>query len=277
MSMISSTVNGSLRDLSKAGKSATRLGQQLITGKKVQSPADNPAAWLQAGRAQSTAGLLDAIHAGLNELATNIQVADTTMQAVGRDLGTMQSQLEEALKHPAGDPVRQQLVASFNSTRQQIDDLVNGTSQAGARNLMTDPASNPQAGDIQALVGLTGEMKIVHAQQVDTGKTGLQVPDVPVDATDSQLQAALANLKTAEQTLAARRNGLAADAGDISRYLDRGTRVSGFYQAQAESLTGGDPNEAAVELQSVNVQQSLALQSLASISTNRSALLELLQ
>jgi hypothetical protein len=276
MSSITSVVNGSLRDISKAKQTATKLGQQLITGKKVETPVDDPSAWLEAGRAQSTAGYLDAVHTGLNELATNIQVADTTMQAIGQDLGTMQGLLEEAQKQPVGDPMREQLLASFNSTRQQIDDLVNTTSQASARNLMTDPALNPQAGDIQALVGLNGESRIVHAQPVDTGPAGLDVSDLPAGATDVQIQAALQNLGTAQQTLAARRNGLAADAGDISRYISQGSQVSNFYQSQAESLTGGDATEAAVELQSINVQQSLAIQSLASISTNRSAVLDLL-
>jgi flagellin-like hook-associated protein FlgL len=277
MSMITGAVNGSLRDLSKAGKAAAKLGQQLTTGKKVQTPADNPSAWLQASRAQSTAGYLDAVHTGLNELATNINVADTTMQAVGEHLGTMKGLLVAALKLPAGDPNRDQLVAGFNSTRQQIDDLVNTTSQTGARNLMMSPAKNAQAGNILALAGLNGQVKNVHAQQVDTGVNGLNVTNLPAGATDVQIQAALTNLGTAQETLEARRSGLAADAGSISRYLDQGTQVSSFYQSQAESLTGADPTEAAVQLQSVSVQQSLALQSLASISTNRSALLELLK
>ena len=277
MSMISGAINGSLKDLSKASKTATKLSKQLITGKKVQTPSDNPAAWLQAGRAQSTAGYLDAIHSGLNELATNIQVADTTMQAIGQDLDTMQGQLEEAQKQPAGNPIREQLIANFNSTRQQIDDLVNTTSQPGARNLMMDPAKNVQAGNIQALVSLNGQTMIVHAQQVDTGKNGLNVSDVPVDATDAQLQSALNNLTAAQQTLAAKRNGLAQDSGDVSRYLAQGTQISGLYQSQVEALTGADPTTAAVELQSVSVQQSLTMQTLGSLSTDRNAVLELLK
>jgi hypothetical protein len=277
MSTIPSSARGSLRDLSQASEAATRLGQQLTTGKKVRTPKDDPATWLQAGRAQSTAGYLDAIHTGLNELATNIRVANTTMQAIGSHLSTMKSQLEQALKYPAGDSTRQQLITNADGMRQQIDDLVNTAVPSGARHLLSDPVIDPQAGDVQALVGINGERKIVHRQQVDTRPGGLNISKLLVAAGDAQIQVALQALDSAQTRLAARQNGLSADAADVSRYIDQSASVSGLYQSQAEALTAGNPTEAALELQSVNVRQSLAVQSLASVSTNRNAILELLQ
>jgi flagellin-like hook-associated protein FlgL len=276
MSTVTGPMQGSLRDLGKASKTASKLGQQLITGKRVAAAQDDPSAWLAAGRAQSTAGQLDAIHTGLNELATNISVADTTMQAIGKLVSTMQGELQQAQKYAVGDPVRQQLISSSNAMRQQIDDLVNTTSQSGARNLMADPANDLDAGDVQALVGLNGDIKVVHAQQVDTGVNGLNIAAVPLNASDARLQSALDDLNSAQTTLSARRNGLAADASDITRYATQSSSVSGFYQAEAESLTAADASEAAVELQSVNLQQSLAMQSLQSISSSRNDILQLL-
>jgi flagellin-like hook-associated protein FlgL len=277
MSTVTSALAGSLRNLSQANEAATRLGQQLITGTKVATPQDDPSVWLESGRARSTAGYLDAIHTGLNELATNIRVADTTMQAIGQLVSTMQSQLQEAQAYAAGDPVRKQLITSANATRQQIDDLVNTTSQTGARNLMSDPAIDPEAGDIRALVGLDGEVKTVHARQVDTGPGGLNIAALPVNATDTQLTNALQALQSAQTTLWARRQGLAADAEDITRYTAQTSSVSSFYQAEAESLTRVDETQAAMELQSVSTQQSLAMQALGSIGTSRNAILALLQ
>jgi len=276
MSTVTSAVKGSLRDISKASQAASRLGQQLITGKKVQKPQDDPSAWLQAGRAKSAAGYLNAIHTGLNELATNIRVADTTMQAIGKLLTVMQGQLEQARKYPAGDPARQQLISDSNGTRRQIDDLVYTTLPPGARSLMSDPARDPLAGDTQALVGLNGQLKTVHRQQVDIGTGGLQIPALAVRATDVQIQNALQVVKSAETILAARQGGLAADAADISRYLKQGASISTFYQSEAESLTGVDETQAAVELQNASMQQSLALQSLVSVNASRDAILELL-
>ena len=269
-------VQGALRDVSKASNAASKLGQQLITGKKVAAAQDGPGAWLEAGRAQSTAGLLDAIHTGLNELATNISVADTTMQAIGKLLSTMQGEIEQAQKYTPGDPIRRQLISDANGTRQQIDDLVNTTAQTGARNLMSDPAKNPNAGSIQALVGVNGEVKTVNGQQVDSGKNGLNLSAVPVNASNAQLQNALDAMNSAQTTLSTRRSGLAADAADITRYTTQSSSISAFYQGEAESLTAVDQTEAAAELQSVSMRQSLAVQSLVSINTSRDAILGLL-
>jgi len=276
MSTVTGAVQQSLRDVGRASKAASKLGQQLITGKKVDSAQDGPSAWLESSRAQSTAGLLDAIHTGLNELATNISVAGTAMQAIGKLLTTMQGQIEHAQKYPAGDPTRQALISGANGTRQQIDDIVYTTTPAGARDLMADPAQDSSAGAIQALVGVNGEVKVVRGQQVDVGQNGLNISLVPVNASDAQLQAALQNLDSAQTTLDARSNGLGADATDISRYISQSSSTLTLYEGESESLTGVDETEAALELQSVNMQQSLAVQSLVSISSSRNAILNLL-
>jgi flagellin-like hook-associated protein FlgL len=277
MSSIPSAAGRSLRDFHQARAAVTRLGQQLITGKEIQKPQDGPAKWLAASRAQSTITYLDAIHTGLNEVATTIRVAATTMQAIAEHLATMQGQLEQASRYPAGNPIRQQLIASSNATRRQIDDLVNTTLQTGARNLMSDPAGNAQAGDIHVLVGLNGECETVHGEQVDTGPGGLNLANLPVNATDTEIQNALQDLRSARTILEERQQGLAADAADIARYTGRDASISRLYQSQAEAGTKADTIQAAVELQTVSVRQSLAMESLASIATDRDALLELLR
>jgi flagellin-like hook-associated protein FlgL len=96
-------------------------------------------------------------------------------------------------------------------------------------------------------------------------------------ATDTEIDDALSNLETAQSTLSAKRQGLGADAAGITRYEAGGAQTSSFYQALAESLTNADPATAAVELQSVDLQRSLAMETLSGISTMRSAVLELLR
>src|SRR5262245_6539929 len=142
MGMFIDSARRSQHDAGKAEKAATRLGRELTTGRKVATPQDDPSTWMVAQRAQATAGLLDTIHTGLSEVATNIRVADATMQAVGEQLGTMHGTLTEARKFPAGDPARQRYIADFNGFGQQIDDTVWTLSQSGARELLTNPAGD---------------------------------------------------------------------------------------------------------------------------------------
>jgi flagellin len=266
--MFTSGVIRSLRDASQAEQTATRLGRELMTGQKVETAADDPAVWLSARRGQSSAALLDTIHTGLSDAATNIQIADTTMQAIGEHLKTMQGVLQQALEYPPGDPARLQAITNFNNILPQIDSLVGTTPQAGARDLMS-------GGDINVMVGLDGEAKTVHAQPVDSASLG--VAPLAVDASETDIRAALVDLTTAQNTLTTKRQGLAAEASDVNRYQTNSAQGSAFYQSQAESLTSADSTEAAVALQSVNVQRSLAMETLAGIGTMRSAVLELLQ
>jgi flagellin len=278
MSLFATGVNRSLRDINRADQAASKLGQQLISGKKVQTAEDNPSAWLQAGRAQSAATGLNAIQTSLEEITTDLSVVTTTMQAVGKDLTTMQGIARQALVSPAGDPNRQQLIDSYNTVRQQIDTLVDTTSEDGARNLMTDPAWNPLAGNLQSLVGLNGELKTVHAQVTDTGGNGLNVPWLdPLTATDADLQNAIDSLHSAQTTLSVKVQAIGNDAASIKQSQTRDSQLADNYQANAESLTNVDQTEAAVALQSISAQRSLSMQSLVSIGTSRSAILELLQ
>jgi flagellin len=278
MSTFTSGINQSLSNIESADQAATRLSQQLSSGRKIQTAEDDPSTWLEASRADSTSTYLDAVHTGLQEVSTDLSVVNTAMQAIGGYLSSMQGQLQQALSYPAGDPNRQQYIANYNTILQQIDQTVNTESQAGARNLMSDPATDPQAGNLQVLVGLNGQTRTVHAQEVDTGPNGLNVPALdPATATDADVQAALTSLTSAQSTLASRQMVLGADTADIQDYTTQVSATSGLYQTQVDALTTGDPSEAAAELQSVNVQRSLAVSTMATISTSRQAILALLQ
>jgi flagellin-like hook-associated protein FlgL len=278
MSLSGTGVNSSLRDISVADRVAGKLGQQLITGKKVQTPEDDPSAWLQAGRAESTASYLDVIQTGLEEVSTSLNVVATTVQAIGKDLAAMQGSAKEALTYPAGDPSRQQLMEDYNTVRQQIDLLVNTTSESGARDLITASGWNPLAGNIQSLVGLNGELKVVHAQVLDTGPNGLNVDFLdPLTATNADLRNALDHLSSAQAMLTVKQQALGADAASIKGYQTRNSRLSDSYRANAESVANVNATEAAMQLQSISAQRSLAMQSLATIGASRDAILELLK
>jgi flagellin-like hook-associated protein FlgL len=234
--MFTSGVARSLRDASQAAETATRLGSQLTTGRKIQAPDDDPSTWLEAARSQSAAGLLDVIHTGLSEAATDIGIADTTMQAIGKHLDTMTGSLTGALEHPSGTPERDQAISDFNTTLQQIDQMVSTTAQAGARDLMS-------GGDLNVLTGLHGEQKTIHAQPVTA--SALNLSPLAATATDDEINAALANLTSAQATLSEKRQALATGGADINRYEAQGTQLSDFYQNTVDSLTNADSTEAA--------------------------------
>jgi flagellin-like hook-associated protein FlgL len=267
MSMFTGGVTNCLRDVRRADETAARIGRQLTTGKKLNAPADGPFPWLAAGRAGTASSALHTIHTALNQVGTTIRVADQSMAAIGKDLQVMQSHLEQAQLYPLGNPARDVLIADYNTLREQIDELVNTTSPEGARKLVAGE-------DMEVLVGLNGGRKTVHGQLVGTGPLGLNLPLLDSAA---DLSAAAAQIKNAQAVLSARRQGLAADLADITRYDDQGLAIAGFYDSHAESLAAADSEEDAATLQAVAVQRSLSVEALNSISSVRSGLLELLK
>ncbi len=275
--MFSTSISQALNSVTGSERAATRLAGQLTSGRKIQTPEDDPSTWLEASRADADSTYLSAVNRGLDEVSTNLSVVNTDMQAIGGYISTMQGQLQQALNYPAGDPNRQQLIADYNQVLDQINQTVNTEPQTGARNLMSDPATDSAAGDLQVLVGTNGETRTVHAEEVDTGMNGLNIPALDPAATDADLQAALTNLTTAQTTLTTKQMVLGTDTADIQSHAAQATQVSSLDQGAVDSLTSVDSNEAAVELQSVQVQNSLALQTLASINTDRQAVLSLLQ
>jgi flagellin len=278
MAIFGSGVSQAQLSLAAADQASAKLGQRLISGKKVESARDDSSIWVTADRVESAGSILSAVHTGLTEMVTNLGIVDTTMQTVGDDLDTAASQLRQAQGFALGDQSRAQYITNFNNVLQQIDSVVNTTQDTVARNLMTDPVANPQAGSVQVLVGPDGEMRTVHAQEIDTGPQGLNLGALnPLTATDADITAALQSLDIARATLASRRSALGIDTADIKRYQSQTSKISSLYQSAVESLTGADPTETALQLQSVQLQHSLALQTLASISSDRNAVLELLR
>jgi flagellin len=276
MMLFTHSVSRSLLDIQRADRATARLGRELNTGNRINSAADDPASWVEASRAQATATYLDAVHTGLHEAATVVHEVDISMGAIGTFLDLMKQQLVQALDRPAGDPNRDALLQNFNRIRQQIDSLVN-TAGEGARKIMSDPAVDPQAGDLRVRIGTDGAAKTISARQVHTGATGLHIPAVAAGAANDEINSAVNNLDAANATLAARRAALDRDAQDLKRYQAGNTQISDIYTARGESLQIADPTETAAEMQSVDLRRALALQTLAGLTTARASLLGLLR
>ncbi len=272
-----SGVTWSLLDLARIGRTSATRSQELITGRKVNSPEDDPGAWSAASRSLARASYLDAIHTSLTVAARHVSVADAAMAAIARNLDQMKGHLIDALACPPGDPVREGLIRSSNLVRRQIDPLVNTTLDVGARKLMADPALFPDAGDLPILADAQGTRKVIHAQPVHTGPTGLNVADLDAAASNADITSAIANLDRARQSLADKRFGLAADAANLVRHESDTAGLAALYQDHAQAVQAADATETALELKSLDVQRSLVMETLGGITELRAGLLELLR
>ena len=255
------------------------LTQELGSGKKIASPKDNPSAWKKASTSNAAFNHLQSINSSLNSIAMNIRVADTTMDTIGDNLDTMESHLEMMIKNypyfPQDSPERAELINNYNALRTQIDQMTMPSKDEGAKKIMSDPSVVSDAGDWEIMVGESNAKKTIHSWQVHTGPTGLNIPELPENATDSEILEAIANIKAARDTLEQRRMGLAKDAAGIARWVERNIKTANFHRERAEKIENADMNELAAQIMSVELRHSLSIELIRSIAETQSQLITL--
>jgi len=91
------------------------------------------------------------------------------------------------------------------------------------------------------------QKKAIRNQQVHTGPAGLNIPELPEDASDDEIIAALANLEAAQKRLLAKRKALSEDAEgyfvpDSPKISEdqaslRSRQIKGILKESAKSIT----------------------------------------
>lgn len=274
-------INQALFNLKGLNKTMDSLTQRLSTGEKINTPKDNPSAWAAASNSHSAFNRLQAINSGLNMVAMNIRIADTTMGTIDDYLEKMKSQLNRIIKNyppfPPDSPERAELLKGFSAFRKQIDQMTLPPPEEDAKKIMADPSVVPGAGDWEVMVGENGVRKTIHSQQVHTGPEGLDIPELPEEPTDAEIADAAANLRTAKDTLVQKRAGLAFDAVGIARWQSHNTRTANFHRNREEKIKNVDMNEVAAQIKSVEVRQALTIEIIRGITENQSQLTALLR
>ena len=193
----------------------------------------------------------------------------------------MKEQLGRIIKNyppfPPGSEERVKFLRSFTALRKQIDQLSFSPKDEGALKIMADPAVVPQAGDWNVVMGGNGPPVTIHSQQVNTGPTGLNIPELPENATDKEIYAAIKNLEDARKTLGQRQSGLATDALSIQQFLESNPKIDKFAGSYVEAPKSPDMAEITAENKSSDPKQTLTIESVKSLTKDQSQLSELLK
>lgn len=188
---------------------------------KKKNATGDSVAFVASGEAQSDIARIDSTKEAIASAARSIRAANTAMNAIGDNLVKMKQHLEGIVKNfppfPQGSDERMKLLKSYNSLRKQIDALTvpppppDGTEYA---RIVGDPAIGGSGGI--KVTTERGDVVTINAQEVHTGPTGLNIPELPDadgnDATDEQIYHAINSIDTAVQILGDKRSGLTTDA-----------------------------------------------------------------
>lgn len=168
-----------------------------------------------------------------------------TSQALGEVqnlLGETRDALEGITKklyppYPINSPERIALLNKVTSLRQQIDALTYPPDPSQAK-LIGDPAKLPGAGDIN-LPGSKGDASIViKAVPAYTGPGGLDLPDLPAQASDAAVAEGLARVEDAQRYVNEARVGLYQETAKIFGRIDEAQAANSSQEGRAQ-LAGG--------------------------------------
>ncbi len=233
------------------------------------SPSDSTG-WEMIRGIDSGFSFFQAINSLFNDVSRSIRKADSVMDEIGKVIDQLDEILNRIVKNyppfPQGSEDRVKLLASFNTLRRMIDGLTIPPPDSNAGMIVANPSQVPNAGDWEIQVDEIGLSLTVHHQEVNTGTTGLNIPELSEDAGDEAVKAALVNLQVARETLVVRRQGLASDAEFISSYRELNTLNTGFLGGLGNAVSSVDLQEFTADEKSVEVKQSLAESMIGSIT-----------
>ena len=213
------------------------------------------------------------------------------MEAIEEHIDQMIETVKLFPPYPEGDnsEERIKMLRSFNGIRQLIDQLTIPPQDDLGQAILSDPALNPDVPDSwPVIVNERGDVKTIGRREVHTGPTGLDIPEITeADLTangeiggplsQQKLDDIAANLENAKAILRQRRDALGSDAAAIGRAKSSNEEAAAFHKAYAEKMEAADVNETAAQVTSIQLKQSLALESLGSITSLRSELVALLK
>ena len=290
MDGIRTAIDRALIGAEQAKSSMDAATKRIATGKKINSPSDDPVRWASTRQSRSVDGILRAVNSGLESVAIGIRGADQAMAAIEGHLDQMIEIVKLFPPYPEGDNAEERIrmLRSFNGIRKLIDQLTIPPTDDLGQAIMADPASNDIPDSWPVVVNEQGDVRTIRRQEVHTGPTGLNIPGLTeADLTENgqaggalsrqRLDDITANLENAKAVLRQRRDSLGSDAAAIARARTSNAGAAAFHVSFAERGEAADINETAALVKSTELKQAFALESLGSITSLRSELVALLK
>jgi flagellin-like hook-associated protein FlgL len=273
---LSSGIRSNLISLQSTASLLNQTQTRLGTGKKVNSPIDNPTNYFTAEALKNRASDLTARLDGISKGVQTVKAADAGIKGI-KSLIAQAKGIANDARALSSDTANTQAVADraalatrFETIRTQIDQMAadsgyDGVNLLGNDNLTVEFGEKIGSSTI-ALEGFSGSA-------ADLGIAAA----AGNFATNANVDAAIANLETAEGTLRTESKKLSANLGVLTTRQDFTKSMVDNLTTGADNLTNADLNAEAANLLALNTQQSLGINSLSLASQASQSVLKLLQ
>jgi len=258
-------VRKSLINLQLVSSLMTRTTERLASGKKVNSPLDNPQAFFAAQDHLNRAADLAARKEAIGEALQTLETADAGVTGINSLIEQAKGLLASA--RSADTAERATLAAEYDNLRTQIDQMAGDSSYRGTNLLDSDDLTVEFNEDGSSDLTISG---------FDASTTGLGIDaaansfanDADIDAAEADLEAALTTLRTESQSLS-------SSIGIISTREQFTTNMINNLTTGADQLTLADPNEEGANMLALQTRQQLGIVALGLSAQAESSVLQI--
>ncbi len=260
-----------LQNLTRITDELTAVQRRVSTGLEVSSARDNPTLFALAQQQRAQLGSLEAVQQGLRIGTSAVDVALAAGESISDVLVELRAVASQAADPSISTENRELLQSQFISLRDQIARLVS-SAEIGGRNLIAAGAS-----DLTVVASTDGTDTItVAAQNLSVGGGIINIDNTGTPLADAA--AAATEIANIESAIGALSNSLAAlGAGSQAFGLqDRLlNRIGDALEVSIGNLVDADLPRESSRLQALQVQQQLAIQTLAIANAAPNAILAL--
>lgn len=259
---LTSAMRNNLVSLQLTDSLISRTQERLSTGKKVNSPIDNPANYFAAQGHTSRANKLTALKDGMSEAIQMTKAATSAVDGISKLIESARGIITQARQ--AADPTT--LEAQYDDIMTQIDQLALDAGYKGVNFLDSDTLDVKVGEEANSTLTLTGFDASANAG------LGISAADFStsllMDAAEVELDDALTTLQTESATLS-------ANLGVLTVRQEFTTNMVNVLKTGADNLTLADMNEEAANMLALQTQQQLGVTALSLASQAAQSVLRL--
>lgn len=272
---LTSGIRSNLLSLQNTSSLLARTQERLGSGKKVNSPIDNPTNFFTAEALKARAGDLTSRLDGISKGVQTLKAADAGIKGIkgliaqAKGIANDARALSTDTTDTQAQNDRSALAARFDTIRTQIDELAADSGYDGV-NLLNDD-------DLTVEFGEKIGSSTLDLNGFSATSTSLGIAAAAGNfSTNANIDTALANLENAESTLRTESKTLSANLGVLTTRQDFTKSLVNTLTVGADTLTNADLNEEAANLLALNTQQQLGVNALSLASQASQSVLRLL-
>jgi flagellin len=270
-----------LQALNATEQALSQTQNQVSTGLKVSSAADNAAYWSIATQLTADGGVVNAVN---DALAGSTQILSTATSAINSIITTINS-IETALtqaSNPGADITAIQTTVS--DLGRQLLDAVNGASFNGVNLLDGSQDANPlqfiSGFNATSTGGTFNSISFQTAAFYNAGagtlvQNGTDLTNITVTSATAATE--LTNVQAALSAVTAYSSTIGSTQDRMNAATNFNSALSTDYTNGVSGLVDADMNQASTRLQALQTQQQLGIQSLSIANQNSQLILKLFQ